>query len=108
VKGEEQMAITTFRFVPLRLHFGHSFKEWRRSLGLTQGEFARLLGSSQPRVSRWEKRESPPWTPYRAAFMVDRVRSKQPKLAPKLKEILAKWYHLDAYFTNNSGELVDV
>ena len=90
----------------LRWHFGHLFKEWRRSLGLSQVELAKLSGSNQTRVSRWEKRESPPWKPFQAARIVDRVRSKRPELATKLQEFLAMWYCLDAFFT--SGELVDL
>jgi transcriptional regulator with XRE-family HTH domain len=46
---------------------GHQIAELRKSLGLTQVEFAQLFGVHHMTVSKWE-RGTPP-SPYQAALM---------------------------------------
>ncbi len=41
---------------------GTEIKAWRESLGLTQGELARILGVGEDTLVRWERGETKPNT----------------------------------------------
>ena len=39
----------------IRFMIGADLKNWRKKWGITQGELARMLGTYQETISRWER-----------------------------------------------------